>query len=253
MNLKKLTKKFSKKKDEATSLSSHLKELRKRIVAIAIVFIILVIPAFEVAPYIVEYFVDIAVKYGYNLIYLAPAELFTQYIKVTLVISFSALLPFIFYQIWSFCRPGLKKKENGYFISAVVFGFISFIVGVVFAYFTILPFMLQFFFSVNISSTITANISVSNYISFILSTLLTFGLIFEMPVIITILTALGILKSSFLEKGKKVIIVLIFFICAIITPPDIVSQIMVALPMILLYQFSIAISRLIEKKKMKQE
>ena len=253
MNLKKLKKKGNKKKDQdqTASLSSHLKELRKRIMVIAIVFLILVIPAFEIAPYIVEYFVDIAVAFGYRLIYLAPAELFTQYIKVTLVVSFSALLPLIFYQIWAFCRPGLKKKENLYFVGAVVFGFISFIIGVIFAYFTILPFMLQFFLSVNISSTITANISVSNYISFILSTLLTFGIIFEMPVII--LTAIGLLKSSFLEKGRKVIIVLIFLICAIITPPDIVSQIMVAIPMILLYQLSIIISHLIEKKKNKKK
>lgn len=245
-------KKTKNKKDQKASLKSHLVELRKRIVTMVVTFLIVIIPAFEFAPYIVEYFCDIAVSYGYKIVYLSPTELFTQYIKVTLVIGISILIPLMIYHIWAFCKPGLKKKENRYFIGAVSFGFLSFVAGIVFSYYTILPFMLQFFISVNTSSNIAASISVANYIGFILSTLLIFGCIFEMPVIISTLSLLRIVKAELLKKGRKVVIVGIFFICAIITPPDVVSQIMVAIPMIMLYEVSIFISSLIEKQRNKK-
>lgn len=243
------TTKQNKKTDEAIGLTAHLKELRSRILVVVAVFVVAILVSFQFVPGIVEHFVNIAVEIGYSLVYLAPAELFGQYVKVALVVSLCVLLPFIVYQIWAFCSPGLSKRENVYFIRAVSFGFISFVVGVIFAYFTILPFMLQFFYEVNSSSVITASISVANYVTFLLSTMLMFGAVFEMPVLISILTALGIINDSLLLKGRKLVIVVIFFVCAIITPPDIVSQIMVAIPMILLYELSIGISQIIGKKK----
>ncbi|MEG0579789.1 MAG: twin-arginine translocase subunit TatC, partial [Niameybacter sp.] len=92
-----------------------------------------------------------------------------------------------------------------------------------------------------------------NYISFVMTSLLTFGMIFEMPVVIAVLTKLGILKPEWLIQGRKVIIIIIFVICAIITPPDVVSQMMVAIPMILLFEISIRISQLLYKKKLKAQ
>lgn len=235
--------------DQAIGLNVHLKELRKRLVAVVIAFVIVIFAIFQFAPSIVEHFVSIAVEFGYRLVYLAPAELFGQYIKVALVISIAVLIPFIIYQIWAFCSPGLSKKERKLFLGGVSFGLIFFALGIAFAYVTILPFMLQFFFEVNTSSMIEASISVSNYVSFIISTLLMFGFIFEMPVLISILSLLGVLNANLLIKGRKFIIVLIFLVCAIITPPDVVSQILTAIPMILLFELSIGLSKLIGKRK----
>lgn len=241
------------KVDVAANLSTHLTELRNRIMVVLAALVVSIIIGFQFAPYIVEQLVQIAKRYGYALVYLAPAELFGQYIKVTLVMSVSVIMPFILYQLWAFCRPGLKDQENKYFVRTMIFGFLCFVIGVVFAYYTILPFMLQFFIQVNISSTIQASISVSNYISFILSTFLTFGIIFEMPVVISTLTGLGLLTPKLLTKSRKVVIVLIFFICAIITPPDVVSQVMMAIPMVLLYELSARISSIIYKRKHEKE
>lgn len=235
--------------DQAIGLNVHLKELRKRLITVVISFVVAILVVFQFTPSIVEHFVKIAVKFGYRLVYLAPAELFGQYIKVALVISIAVIIPFLIYHIWAFCSPGLSKKERKLFLGGVIFGLIFFVIGIVFAYVTILPFMLRFFFEVNTSSVIEASISVSNYVSFIISTLLMFGFIFEMPVLISILSLLGVLNANLLIKGRKFIIVLIFLVCAIITPPDVVSQIMTSIPMILLFELSIGLSKLIGKRK----
>lgn len=251
MKMKKNRAKMKNKKDQAIGLNVHLKELRKRLVAVAIAFVIVMLAVFQFTPSIVDHFVTIAVDFGYRLVYLAPAELFAQYIKVALVISLAVLIPFIIYQIWAFCSPGLSKKERRYFLGGVSFGLVFFVVGIAFAYTTILPFMLRFFFEVNTSSMIEASISVSNYVSFIISTLLMFGLIFEMPVLISILSLIGLLNANLLIKGRKFVIVMIFLVCAIITPPDVVSQIMTSIPMILLFELSIGLSKVIGKRKAK--
>ena len=235
--------------DQAIGLNVHLKELRKRLVAVVIAFVLAILVVFQFTPSIVDHFVSIAARFGYRLVYLAPAELFGQYIKVAIVITIAVLIPFIIYQVWAFCSPGLSKKERGYFLGGISFGLLFFTIGIAFAYMTILPFMLRFFFEVNTSSMIQASISVSNYVSFIISTLLMFGLIFEMPVLISILSLLGVLNATLLMKGRRVIIVLIFFICAVITPPDVVSQIMTSIPMILLFELSIGLSKWIGKRR----
>ena len=114
-----------------------------------------------------------------------------------------------------------------------------------------MPFILYFLIHVGEGSEITAAVSVQNYISFLLTVFLVFGCVFELPVIYVVLTWLGVIRSSWLKKARKPAIVLIFILAAIITPPDIVSQVMVALPMVLLFQLVIVLSALCEKTKKK--
>lgn len=230
-------------------LVEHLGELRGRLVKIAITLAIAFLICFNFSHVIVNTLVDVARVYGYKLIYLAPAELFMQYIKVALIASVICALPIILYQIWAFLKPGLSKRENRLLLCSLFFGLVCFVIGIFFAYKLIFPFMLSFFININLSSHITASISISNYISFVITSLTTFGVIFEMPVVIALLTKLGLLKPEWLVEGRKLVIIVIFIVCAVITPPDVVSQLMVAIPMILLFEISIRISQFLNKSK----
>jgi sec-independent protein translocase protein TatC len=134
----------------------------------------------------------------------------------------------------------------------MIFGLICFAAGVAFAYFLIMPFMLNFLISFSFEVNVTDSISIGNYLNFLLTVFLIFGVVFELPVVSVILTRLGVIKAEWLVKARKVMIVVIFFIAAVITPPDVVSQIMVAVPMICLYEISIWLSRLTRRRDLEQ-
>jgi sec-independent protein translocase protein TatC len=138
-------------------------------------------------------------------------------------------------------------------MAAMILGIVCFVVGVLFAHRISMPFMLKFLYAFNNTDYIVASISIESYLSFVMTVYIIFGIVFEMPVISGTLTQFGLLKPVWLEKGRSVAIVAIFFVAAIITPPDIVSQIMVAFPMVLLYQVSIVICKILYKFKKKDE
>lgn len=158
-------------------------------------------------------------------------------------------VPVIVYHVWSFIRPGLKENENSMFGTALAAGMLFFVVGVAFAYFIMLPFMLRFLIELSRGSDVTASVSVANYISFLMTIFVIMGLIFELPVVCVTLTAMGLLRVEWMVRFRKFAIVLIFLVAAIVTPPDVVSQCMVAVPMMALYQFSIIICSLIDRRK----
>jgi sec-independent protein translocase protein TatC len=160
--------------------------------------------------------------------------------------------PVIFWQVWAFVKPGLKKEEKRYFICSFIGGTIFLILGVVFAYKIILPFTLTFFSSLG-TQNIKPMISFGNYIDFITTILLSFGLVFEMPIVIILLTRFGIVKVEFLTKNRKYAILIIIILAAIITPPDVISQILLASPMLLLFEFSVIVSRITERKKRQKQ
>ena len=238
-------KKTSKGKDMA--LTGHLKELRNRLVICIVFLIVAFLVCLFYAGDLVKLLTDIGEAYGYRYVFIAPQELLMQYFSVALIGSLCVTLPIILYQLWAFIRPGLKKKENLFFVLAVLFGLAFFAVGVYFAYRIMLPFMLEFLIKVNAGTTITATISVQNYISFLLTIFLIFGAVFELPVLSVLLTQLRLIKVEWMKKARRVVIVVMFLLAAIITPPDVVSQIMVAFPMIGLYELSILICSILMK------
>jgi sec-independent protein translocase protein TatC len=133
------------------------------------------------------------------------------------------------------------------------FGLICFVIGIIFAYKIMLPFMLYFLIDLSKGSNITASISVQNYMTFLLTIFMIFGIVFELPVVTVALTQMGLLKVQWMRAGRRVVIVVIFFVAALITPPDIVSQIMVSIPMIGLYELSIIISSILLKVRKKKK
>ncbi len=235
------------KKESRSSmtLTGHLRELRNRIVVCVVVFFVCCLIFLTFSDRIVAMLTDMGTAYGYVYVYLAPQELLMQYLRVTVVASLCVCAPLILYEIWAFARPGLTRKENLTVAFGLLFGLVCFAGGVVFAYRIILPFMLYFLISISSNSVVTASISVESYISFLLMVFVIFGCVFEMPVISLVLTRFGILKPQTMIRGRKVVIVLTFILAALITPPDIFSQVMVAVPMLLLYEISILICRIL--------
>ncbi|MGL5979207.1 MAG: twin-arginine translocase subunit TatC [Erysipelotrichaceae bacterium] len=243
---------MSKEVKESMHVVDHLKELRNRIIITIITFVVAMLIAFNFSGTIVNFLLEHGLTLGYEFIYLSPSELFMQYLRVAIILAVAFSIPVIFYQIWAFIRPVFDKKDNLKVLLAMVFGLAFFCLGALFSFYIVSPFLLHFFYNINQSlDYISAQISISNYIGFYTSNFLTFGLIFELPVVTTLLTYIGILQSDWLVRMRKLVIVGIFVAGAIITPPEIISQIMVAIPMILLYEFSVAISKLVDKAKNK--
>ena len=235
--------------NENVSIMTHLDELRKRLTIIAIVNIGAAILLFNKASLILDYF--LAINPGMQLVYITPSELLGVYIQLSFIMALIRCSPITVYQIWAFVEKGLYDNEKKYIVISLIFGVVCFLAGVAFCYFMVLPTTLGFFVRIAISE-VESMISVKSYISFINVMLLAFGAVFEMPVLVFLLTKLGILKPEFLKKNKGIIIVLIFISAAIITPPDVISQIMLGIPMVLLLELSIAICTMVEKTSKKQ-
>lgn len=235
------------------TVSGHLKELRNRIITCIVCLVVFMLAGIYFAPQIVELLTDIGKSYGYTYVYLSPQELLLQYFAVALLMAVILSLPVILYQIWAFVQPGLRSNENSLFLAAMFFGLACFAVGVLFAYKIMLPFMLHFLIDLSKDTDIHAAVSVQNYIGFLLTIFMIFGIVFELPVVSVLLTKMGLLKARWMRKSRRVIIVVMFLVAAFITPPDIVSQIMVAIPMIGLFELSILLCSAAERAKKKKE
>ncbi len=231
-------------------LFDHLTELRKRLGAIVIVNLIAFFVAFNYTEDLIQYL--LALSGDMQLVYIGPSELFLVYVQLALIAGGIVASPFTTYQIWAFLKKGLYKKEKKYVLISLFFGLICFIVGVYFCYTMVLPITIDFFTRIAISE-VSAMISVQSYTSFVNMMLVGFGLVFEMPVLIFLLTQLNVIKPEFLIKNRGILVVLIFILAAIITPPDVVSQLLLAMPMLVLLQLSIFISKFVYKNNLKKQ
>jgi len=174
---------------------------------------------------------------------------FSTHIVVSFITGIIIAFPYVLYQFWRFVSPALYQHERQYARGAVFFSSLLFLIGVAFGYFILLPLSTQFFSSYIVSPEVQNYFDLNNYISSSASITLGCGLVFELPIAVFFLTKIGLIGSSFLKKHRKHAIILILILAAIITPPDIFSQIIVSLPLLLLYEVSIFIAHRIEKKK----
>ena len=235
--------------DGRMELTGHLKELRNRVVFCLVVLLAGFCACLGFASRLVTMLTDMGAAYHYVYVYIAPQELLMVYFSIALTGGVIVAFPFISYHIYAFCSPGLKRKEKFFILGTLFFGTVFFCVGVLFAYYVNVPFMLRFLIQFSDRVSISASISIREYVGFLLTVFVIFGVVFELPVVAVLLTLLDILKAEWMVKGRKVMVVVIFFMAAVITPPDIVSQIMVAVPMIGLYELSIFLSRLCGQRK----
>jgi sec-independent protein translocase protein TatC len=241
---------------EEMTIIDHLEELRSRIIK--------ALSAIVVFAIVCGYFSDFII----NEIILGPARRttppmklqnlvpygqITLYFQVIIISSLVLSFPVLIYQLWKFVAPGLLPKEKQAVQSVVGFISLCFFVGLAFGYFVFLPFSLAFFGGFG-TAAIENNIAVSDYISFFISSLLTTGIIFELPVISYILSKLGILTPPFMRHYRRHAIVAIFILAAIVTPStDIFTQAIIAVPMVLLYEVSIWISAGVKRNKDREE
>ena len=232
------------KKKEEMSLFGHLDELRKRLTVIVVVTLAVSAFLFTKASMVMDYF--LAINPGMELVFITPSELLVVYVQLSLIMALIVCAPVNVYEVWAFVEKGLYKKEKIYILVTLIFGTIFFAAGVAFCYFMVLPTTLGFFMRIAIED-VTSMISIKSYVSFINTMLLCFGAVFEMPVLVFLLSKLEILKPQFLKANRGLFIIAIFILAAVITPPDVVSQLMLAVPMVLLFQFSTFVCVVVDK------
>lgn len=226
------------------SIIAHLTELRKRLIRSLIAIGI----GSCVAYYFIEDIMHILTGPAGKLYYMQPAEAFFTYIKVAVFVGFLLALPIVLYQIWRFVLPALIGMER-YLISVIVpISLILFMAGLAFSFFFVMPAGIKFLMGFS-TEELQPMFSLKQYFDFVIAFLLPFGFIFEMPLAIILLAKVGIINSKFLAKQQRLVIFLTFVIGAIISPtPDVFSQSMIAIPMILLYEISYVIVRFVMKK-----
>lgn len=233
-----------KETDGSMPLTGHLRELRNRLLICVVPFVGLTVAFIPGADRLMAILTDMGERFGYRYVYLAPQELLVEYLRIAVLGAFLCCVPLILFQVWSFARPGLERGEKQMFAFSMLFGLLCFCLGIIFAYRVTAPFMLQFLIGLS-SQTVSAAISIEKYTSFLLTVFLIFGIIFELPMVSIILTNLGFIDSELLKRFRKPAIVVSFVAAALITPPDIFSQVMVAVPIVLLYQVSIWLSAVV--------
>ncbi|RAR46626.1 twin-arginine translocase subunit TatC [Flavobacterium lacus] len=169
-----------------------------------------------------------------------------------ITVGFIAGFPFILWEIWKFIGPALYETEKKYAKAFIIVSSLLFFLGVLFGYYIITPLSVYFFGSFSASSEIVNEFNLESYTSMIKTSSIACGLLFELPILIYFLTKLGLVTPSFLRKYRKYALIIVLILAAIITPPDIISQIIVAIPIMVLYEISILISLLVVKKELKQ-
>lgn len=230
------------------SFLGHLEELRWRLIYAAIGIVIGTVAAWIFIDQLVNYILlKPSRDAGIVLQNLKPFGQIVLYIQVAVIAGIMLSLPNIFYQFWKFIAPALKKNEKKYVFGVVFFSSICFIAGVVFAFFVILPLAMKFVEQFG-SEEIANNFAINEYMSIIISLMLGAGLVFELPMLSFFLTKLGILTPAFMKKYRKYAIVVLLIFSAMFTPPDPASQIMLGVPLLLLYEISIFISKISMRK-----
>lgn len=174
---------------------------------------------------------------------------FSTHLMVSIISGVIISFPFILWQLWLFIKPALKENEIKYSRGMIFFASILFFAGVLFGYYLIVPLTINFFGSYFVSGEVINQINITSFISSVTTISLAAGLVFELPILVYFFTKIGLITPEFLKKYRKHAIVVLFIIAAVITPPDVFSQLLVVFPLILLYQFSILISKRVMKHK----
>ena len=236
-------------KDEKLTFIEHLEELRAGIIKSVVFIVILSIAIYSFKDKVLFFLMQ---PIDRALIFISPQEAFITNIKIALFGGLFLSSPFILYQIWAFISKGLGKNERIYVAIFAPVSFIFFLLGTAFGYFIIVPIGMRFLLSFA-TDFVVPMITVSKYISFVAVLTFLFGVVFELPLLMLFLAKIGIVTPDFLRKRRRHAIVIIFIIAAILTPPDIVTQCLMAGPLIVLYELGILFSLQGKKKKASPE
>ncbi|VAX36782.1 Twin-arginine translocation protein TatC [hydrothermal vent metagenome] len=233
-----------KKSPNEFSFIEHLDDLRGRLIKIILAMIIASCLVYGVIDYILAFLIQ---PVG-QLVFTSPADAFLARITLALFVGFFLSFPVILYQIWSFVSEGLRPEEKKFVYFFAPCSFFLFLLGVGFAYFVTIPIAIRFLLSFS-TDAIIPMITIRNYISFLGTMLLAFGVVFELPLVLLFLTKIGVATPAFFSEKRRYAIVCILIVSAVITPPDIITQLIMAGPLIILYEIGIIVSKMTYKGK----
>ncbi len=241
--------------EQKQTFIEHLEELRRRLIisliAVGIGFVICYIFSKEIFQLLMIP-LQRTLPSGSSMIFTSLPEAFFTYLKTALLAGIFVASPVVLYQIWLFVAPALYSHEKRYVIPFVFFSTVLFIGGAGFGYFIVFPFGFKFFLSFA-TDFIKPAPKLKEYFSLCSMLLLAFGLTFELPLFIAFLAKLGVIDARMLSRNRRYVIVAIFIVAAILTPPDVVTQLMMAGPLLFLYEVSIWVAKIVGKKREKEE
>jgi len=232
------------------TLMTHLFELKKRLSIAIVVYLLGVLVLMNFSELVFTFIsspIRAALPPGTPLVFLNAPDVFFTYLKIALVLSLFATAPVTFYQLWAFVAPGLYKNERRAFIGYFLASLMLMLGGAAFAFYVVFPLVFEFFLGFS-TDLIQAMPAIKEYLTLVLKLLFAFGLSFQIPIIIMILVRLGLVDAKALASKRRYVIVWAFIFAAVLTPPDIISQTLLALPMLLLYEIGIILARWSAKK-----
>jgi sec-independent protein translocase protein TatC len=238
---------------EKVPISSHLIELKNRMIKVAIVLAVFFGVCFYFKEFLLFWLEDpLPAKYRGNLFFIEPTEPFFAHMKVSFMGSLFISMPYILYHIWFFISPGLKVKEKKITMMFVVFGTLFFLFGGVFCYFLVLPLGLKFLIGYGIEW-YNMQVTIKMYFGFVVKLILAFAFAFQTPLIMVLLTKFGIINTIKMRLYRKWAFLGAFALSAVLTPPDIITQVLLGIPLYLLYEFGVIVSAFFEDPKQREQ
>jgi sec-independent protein translocase protein TatC len=233
---------FSMSRTKQMSMWGHIGELRKRLFVVFFVFVLCLVVGFYFAQDVITYLKEQPLAEELELIFISPTDAFKVYFQFSLFVALSLTFPFLLFQIWAFISPGLTKREKRLTLSFIPGVILLFIGGIAFGYFWLFPFVFNFLTNIAEQLGATQLYGMLQYFSFMFALVLPFGFLFQLPLVILFLTRLEVITPHFLRKIRKYAYFALFVIAAIITPPELLSHLLVTVPLIILYEVSVWLS-----------
>ncbi|WP_271402458.1 twin-arginine translocase subunit TatC [Salinicoccus roseus] len=238
---------------EKKEFTEHLEELRKRLVIVMYFFVGALIIGFLLSKPLIYQMQNAPWAESIQMHAFQVTDPLKIYLLVIVIIGLVVVLPVIMYQLWAFVAPGLYGNERKLTLSYIPIVMILMLIGMAFGYFVLVPYIIQFTFDLSEEMGIETTIGINQYFGFLFRTVLPFGVIFQMPILVLFLTQLGLLTPMFLKKNRKYAYFILLVIAALIAPPDLMTHIMLTIPMIVLYEISIYISKIGYRRHLKAE
>lgn len=238
---------------EEMSLVDHLTELRRRLIYVLIVFAAGLVLGLFVAKPIYLYLISADPAQGFVLHAFSFWDGIGMYMKIAMAVSLAFSVPFIVFQLWAFISPGLRPFERSAALRYVPYVFVLFILGVAFAYYIVFPMALSFTISITRSMGLEETYGIAEYFNFLFSLVIPLALLFELPLIVMFLTKLRVLNPLRLRRMRRYAYFALVFIAVVITPPDFISDFLVTIPLLVLYEFSVFLSAFVYRRQLAED
>lgn len=230
------------------TILDHIEELRKRLMIIVVFFVLAIVVSFFLSQPLIKLIQHASAAHDITMNAFRVTDPFKVFMQMAFVLAFIMTSPVILYQVWAFISPGLLDKERKVTLSYIPVSATLFLAGILFSYFVLFPFVIRFMLGLSSNMEIQTTIGINEYFHFLFQITIPFGILFQLPVVVLFLTRLGIVTPTLLRQVRKYAYFVLIVVAAFITPPDMISHAMVTVPLLLLYEISIWISKIGYKK-----